>query len=219
MVFDGSGKTVFLNKALLDLNGIEDTTFIIEKYNVLSDPVCNDQMKLRKSIRKAFNGEAVKVPYFSAPIQELIERGIINEKPYESAVMEVYLSPYRDSAHHLFVVCVFIVKEIFRGQPEVAMAKAYISQNWKGKFDSGKTAKYLNISVTQLYRLFKQHAGITPGEFHRQCKIDYIKEKLSDKRLSIKEAFMACGEDSQGWIKKVFKDVTGFTPLEWRKTH
>ena len=44
-----------------------------------------------------------------------------------------------------------------------------------------------------------------------------IKEKLADKSLSIKEAFAACGEDSRGWTLRVFKDITGLTPTQFRK--
>ena len=219
MVLADGGKILFLNKALLELYGIKDTLLITEKHNLLTDPVCTDLMKLRKSIRKAFTGEDVIVNDFRSPIQQLVDSGIISEKPYESDLMEVYLSPYMNSGNYICVVCVFIVRNIYRGKPEVARAKAYISQNWKEKFDPNKTANYLNMSVTQLYRLFKKHIGMTPGEFHRQCKLDHIKEKLSDKTLSIKEAFMDCGENSHGWIKKVFKDATGLTPAQWRETH
>ena len=72
------------------------------------------------------------------------------------------------------------------------------------------------MSVAQLYKIFKQHAGMTPGKYHLQCKIEHIKEKLSDKNLTIKEAFAACGEDGNGWISRVFKKVTGMTPKEFQ---
>jgi YesN/AraC family two-component response regulator len=47
--------------------------------------------------------------------------------------------------------------------------------------------------------------------------VERIKEKLADKSLSIKEAFAACGEDSQGWMAKVFKEITGINPSDWRQ--
>jgi methylphosphotriester-DNA--protein-cysteine methyltransferase len=60
---------------------------------------------------------------------------------------------------------------------------------------------------------------MTPGEYHKKVLVEHIKEKLSDKNLSIKEAFAACGEDSQGWIaKKLFKDIAGITPKQFRES-
>jgi len=79
-------------------------------------------------------------------------------------------------------------------------------------------AKAVNMSVAQLYSIFKRHTGITPGEYHKKIKIDHIKEKLADKTLSIKEAFAACGEDSQGWMLRVFKEITGMSPKQYRES-
>ena len=215
-IFNGSGAAVFVNRALLELLGIMDAGLIVGKYNVLNDPVCNDQMGLRETIKRAFRGEAATISDFSPPLQDLVDRGVLKDKPYESALMEVYLSPARDKDKRLFVVCVFIVKTIYRGKPELVKAKEYISVNWRGKFEPRVTAESLNMSVTQLYRLFKQYEGITPGAYHRQCKIEHIKEKLREKNLNIREAFEACGENSKGWILNVFKEQTGLTPTQWR---
>ena len=43
------------------------------------------------------------------------------------------------------------------------------------------------MSVIQLYKLFKQHTYMTPGDYHNQTKVEHIKEKLTDKNLSVKE--------------------------------
>ena len=216
-IFNAKGTIVFANRALLELNGIKDADFIIGKYNLLNDPVCNDLMGFRESIQKAFSGEMVSIPEFRPPIQDLFDRGIISEKPYESALMEVYLSPIKNKDALRYVVCVFIVKTIYRGKPELARAKEYLSLNWQGKFDQRTMAKSLNTSVSQLYRLFKEEMEMTPGEYHKQCKVEHIKEKLADRSLSVKEAFKVCGEDSRGWMAKVFKDYTGLSPAQFRK--
>ena len=215
-IFDSGGTVVFANRAILELYGVMDACLVVGKYNLLNDPVCNDRMGLREIIKKAFCGEPVTIPDFRPPIQELVDSGVIKEKPWESASMDVHLSPARDKDNRLFVVCVCIVKSIYRGKPELARAKEYISANWRSKFDPQTTAESLRMSVTQLYRLFKQHEGMTPGAFHKHCKIEHIKEKLNDKNLNIKEAFKACGEDSRGYIFHVFKEATGITPTQYR---
>lgn len=216
MVLDPDGKIIFLNKALLELYSIKEPLSVIEKYNLLDDPVFNGRTKLCESIRKVFNGETVRISDYRTPIQELLDSGVLREKPYESDLMEIYLSPYRDSGNNVFVVCVSVIKEIYRGKPDVARAKAYISRNWRGKFDPRATADALNMSIAWLYRLFKENTGMTPGQYHQQCKIENIKKKLRNRDMTIKEVFEACGENSGGWILSAFKKVTGLTPTEYR---
>jgi len=216
-IFASDGTAIFINKALQELHGFSDKDKIVGKYNVLKDNVCNDLLGFRKTIKKAFSGEAVFVPNFKPPVQDLVDRGLVKEKPFESAQIDAYLSPIMDKNNLIYVMCVLIIKNIYRGNPDVARAKEYLNLNWRGKFEPQIMAKSMNISVTQLYKLFKEHAGMTPGEYHKLCKIEQLKEKLSDKNLTVKEAFKACGEDSKGWILRVFKNITGFSPAEWRE--
>ena len=217
-IFAPDGTVVFFNRSGLELNGIKDPELLIGKYNLLHDPVCNDRLGLRETIIRAFHGETVFVPDFRPPIQDLVDRGIIKQKPYESAVMEVYLSPVKDKDNLVFVVGVFIVKSIFRGKPEVARTKEYIHHHWQGKFESEAMAKYMGMGVSNLYKHFKEETGMTPGEYHKKIKIEHIKEKLRDKNLTVKKAFEACGENSNGWVaKKLFKELAGMSPKEWRE--
>jgi len=216
-VFAPDGTAIFLNRAYLDLNNIPDADLIVGKYNLLNDPVCNDKMGLRESIEKAFRGEAVVAHDVSAPIEDLVERGIIDEKPYEKSIMDFYLYPVKNNDELAFVVFICIVKNLYHGKPDIARAKEYIESHWQGCYIPEELAKSLNISVAQLYKLFKEHSGMTPGDYHKKIKLEHIKEKLADNNMSIKEAFAACGEDSRGWMLRVFKDSTGMTPTEYRR--
>ena len=102
------------------------------------------------------------------------------------------------------------------GKPNFLMAKEYIDNNWQGDYSAKTIAKSVNMSKSKLYAIFNQFAGMTPGEYHKKVKLDHIKEKLADKSLSVKEAFAACGEDSQGRVARVFKEKTGLSPTEYR---
>ena len=45
-IFTPDGTAIFCNRATLEFNNITDASLIIGKYNVLKDPVLNDQMGL-----------------------------------------------------------------------------------------------------------------------------------------------------------------------------
>ena len=214
-IFSADGTVVLINRACLELNNISNADLLIGKFNLLHDTVYNDQLGLRDLVQRAFRGETVNGPFYP-PIQNLVDRGIIKEKPYESADMDCYFYPVFCGNTFSFVVCVNIVKKLYKGRPDVAKAKEYIDTHWKEEFDFNAIAKYVNMSVTQLYSLFHKHTGMTPGDFYRSCKVEHIKENLADKNLSVKEAFAACGVDSRGTYARIFKKIAGVTPGDYR---
>ena len=216
-IFEPGGTSVFFNRAGLELNNIKNPGLLIGKYNLLNDPVCNDQMGLREEIRKAFLGETIAVVDFIPPIQDLLDRGVTKEKPFEKAFMDLFMYPVWNGEELVFIVCVFIVKNMYRGRPDVLKAKEYIDNYWYRDFNPKSLAKSVNMSVSQLYKLFKQDTGLTPGDYYKKCKVDHIKEKLIDKSLTIKQAFSACGEDSRGAYARVFKEVAGISPSRYRE--
>lgn len=215
-IFDADGTSVFFNRAGMELNGIKDASLVIGKYNLKNDPVCNDELGMRDGIERAFRGEAVNVQDFPAPIEDLVARGVIKEKPYEKAIMDLFMFPVMNGGSLAYVVCVFLVKSVYIGKREVASAKEYLQTHWRDEFDKFAVARAVNMSVSQLYSVFKRHTGMTPMEYHNICRVDHIKEKLADKNLTIAEAFLECGESSRGWIAAVFKKVTGMTPTQYR---
>jgi AraC-like DNA-binding protein len=216
-IFDADGFTLFFNKAGRELNNITDASLIIGKYNLLNDPVCNDQLGMREEIQKAFKGETVVVHDVNAPIDDLVKRGVVAEKPFEKSSMDFHLYPVMDSGKLAFVVFVCVVKKLYFGRPDVAKAREYIDSRWKDEYKAKELAKAVSMGVTQLYAIFKEHTGMTPGEYHKKIRVEHIKEKLLDKNLSIKEAFTACGGDSRGRLAKVFKEITGYSPSAWRR--
>lgn len=215
-IFDPDGLSVYINRAMLEFNGIPDADLIVGKYNLVTDPVCNDQMGLREMIQLAFRGEIVAGSDFAPPMQNLVERGVIEEKPFESALMDIYLFPVWDGDRLAYVVNLFMVKSMYKGKPDVVKVQRYIEDHWREEFDPKVVARSVNMSVRQLYSLFKQHVGMAPGSYYKQIKVSHIKEKLADKSLTIAEAFAACGEDSRGTYARVFKEYTGMSPKEYR---
>ena len=216
-IFAPDGTLIFINRLMIDLNKVTDSGLVVGKYNLLKDPVCNDQMGMREGIHKAFfHNEPCAFYDVSAPVQDLIDRGVAEQKPYENSFMDFHLYPVKDKGKLLFVVFICNAKKLYYGRPDVAKAKEYIDTHWQGVYDKEKVAQEVGMSVTQLYRVFKEHTGMTPGDYQKEVKVEHIKEKLADKNLSVKEAFAACGEDSRGWMLRVFKQITGMTPTEFR---
>jgi len=214
-VFDEGGTAIFLNRACMDMFNIKDASLHVGHYNILHDPAC-EAMFGHEIFERAFRGEAVSWSDARVTIEEVVERGVTDGKPFEAAFVDVYFVPVWSGEKLTNVIGIYPLRRMYQGLPEVAAAKAYIDENWLEEFDSTAMARAVNISGSSLYHLFKQHAGMTPKEYYNKVKLEHIKEKLADKTLTVAEAFSLCGTDSRGGFIKTFKEMTGMTPTEYR---
>lgn len=214
-IFDADGTSMYVNQAAMVMSGCTDASLLIGKYNLWKDPVCNEICG-KDVIDRVFRGEAVTFSDFPAPIQDVLDRGVIETKPWESATMDLFFLPIWDGGQFVCTICFFTVKSMYMGRADVAQTKEYIDKHWQDRFDPKEVAKSVSMSVRQLYSLFRQHTGMTPGSYYKQVKVDHIKERLLDKDLTIAEAFAACGEDSRGTYARVFKEIVGMSPKEYR---
>jgi len=214
-VFDPDGTAIYLNQASMDMFNIKDASMHVGRYNLLRDPAC-EAMFGREIFERAFRGEAVSWSDAQVTIEEVVARGVTEEKPFEAAFVDVYFLPVWNGEKLTQVIGIYILKRMYQGVPEVARAKEFIDSHWLEGFDAGQVAGAVNISGSSLYHLFKQHAGMTPKEYYNKVKVERIKEKLVDKSLTVAEAFSLCGADSRGEMARTFKKLTGMTPTEYR---
>ena len=218
-VFAPDGTSVFINRAIMKQHGIADADLIVGKYNLLNDPVCNDQMGLREGIQRAFlRGEEAVWYDIEMPVQDLLDRGVIDEKPFEKSFSDLYLYPVKSGDKLACVVFIQIFKKLYYGKSELAEVKAYMDSHWKEAFNLQAVMQYANLGKTQLYNLFNKYSGMTPGGYYRQNKVEHLKKTLADKNLSVKEAFAECGENSRGAYAKIFKKLTGLSPAKYRES-
>lgn len=215
-VLGPDGVMVFANRAILELNNVPDASIVVGNYNMRTDPVLNDAMGLRAVVERAFGGETVVVPDFRPPVRDLVDRGVVAEQPFDSASMDAFLYPVWDGDRLAYVVNVLLVKQLYQGHPDVALAKRFIEAHWREEFDPAAVARSASISVRQLYALFQEHGDVTPKAYYRRIKVDRLKEKLAETHLSVAEAFAACGLDSRGAYARHFKQETGLSPLRYR---
>jgi transcriptional regulator GlxA family with amidase domain len=85
------------------------------------------------------------------------------------------------------------------------------------KYNSIEVAKAACLSREHFVKLFKKHTGVTPHKYYVNYKVNKLKEMLEDSSLSVTQAFAACGMDYNGNSARVFKDITGVSPSEYRK--
>jgi len=122
-IYAPDGTHIFINKTRLKLNNIPYPGFVVGKYNILNDPVINDQMGMRDYIQRAFKGEPVVAYDVIAPMHYMEKSGVFREKPFEKPFMDFHLYPVMNGKELVFVIFVCNVKELYYRRPEPSGAR------------------------------------------------------------------------------------------------
>ncbi len=81
----------------------------------------------------------------------------------------------------------------------------------------GQMALAAHVSPSKLYRLFKQHQGITPAEILNQKRIEAACQHLEQSRNSVTEIALEVGFNSLSAFNANFKRLMQVPPLEYRR--
>lgn len=98
----------------------------------------------------------------------------------------------------------------------IADAKKYIDLHFR-ETDIQSAADKTGLSRRRFNDIFKKQYGMTPGHYITNLKIDEAKSLLVDNGLSIQRIALLCGFEDHYYFCKVFKEMTGLTPTQFRK--
>ena len=92
----------------------------------------------------------------------------------------------------------------------------YISRNYQKKILVEDIAMAANVSTRECSRSFRKCLGATPLETLNRYRIRRAVQMLYDNDRTIEEISEACGFSSTGYFIKVFHELTGETPADFR---
>jgi transcriptional regulator GlxA family with amidase domain len=78
-------------------------------------------------------------------------------------------------------------------------------------------ARAAGLSVSHFNRLFLEWTGFTPMEYQRRQRITKARVLLGDAHLSIKEIAAQCGFDDPYHFSRVFRQLDGLSPSQFRE--
>ena len=97
---------------------------------------------------------------------------------------------------------------------QVAM---YIDSNYYEHLSLQTLADLFHGSPFHLQRTFKKVNGITPAKYIQDTRISKSMEFLLNEDRPIKEIAIAVGISNMSYYVTLFKQKTGFTPIEYRQ--
>jgi AraC-like DNA-binding protein len=102
----------------------------------------------------------------------------------------------------------------------VDAVKEHVRQNFRNEsYDMKKAALEVNLSPDYLRKIFKKETGENFTAYLNRIRIEEAKAVLKSTHKRITEVAFEVGYGSLEYFNKVFKNVEGLTPSEFRKQH
>ena len=133
-----------------------------------------------------------------------------SDKPF----FEIY-SAIADCIHNI-VIKVALSKKL-NVLIEAHYIKEYLLSAVYKKISLEELSKSLNMSESNVIRIFKKNFGVTPYEFLINAKIDAAKLLLSSSAMSVKEIADRIKITDEHYFSSVFYKKTGLRPTAYRK--
>lgn len=102
--------------------------------------------------------------------------------------------------------------------PPLLIGKAldFMRQNLHRDISRDEVAAHACISPSHFSRLLKERTGRSFTELMRQCRVDLACDLLRTTERSLADIADVCGFCDQSYFTRVFQDVKGMTPRQFR---
>lgn len=101
--------------------------------------------------------------------------------------------------------------------PYIEQCKDFVFSHLHDKLEVADIAEHLCLNISYLSELFHEYEGITLKAYIRREKIELAKNLLTYSQYTYSEIAAYLGFSSQSHLGKSFKEVTGYTPGQYRK--
>ena len=106
---------------------------------------------------------------------------------------------------------------VFLHQKKLLYIEQYIREHLAEDLNLGTLASLCNLSPTYFHSVFTDFFQKTPAQYILDCRITAAKTGLLTGDYSLAELAADCGFSSQSYFCYKFKQVTGQSPLQYRR--
>ncbi len=117
--------------------------------------------------------------------------------------------------------CTQFIKTVFPAQNQkhtelVQNACLFISQNYQKRLTQNEVARAIYVSPPYFSKIFKDAMGCGFNQYVNRLRIAKAKELLATPHIEIEDIATMTGYESRSYFGKVFRQLTGQTPREYR---
>jgi len=103
------------------------------------------------------------------------------------------------------------------GDAPILKAQDFIEQGYQGSLSVDQVAGQAFMSKRNFIRRFKLATGNTPQEYIQRVKIEAAKKQLENSDSDLTSVMLDAGYNDVKAFRKVFRQVTGMTPQDYRR--
>lgn len=101
--------------------------------------------------------------------------------------------------------------------PWLERVKEFLRENFSEPPGLDELAGAVGVHPTHLARVFRQFERCTVGDYVREARINYARQRMVGSNEPLVEIALAAGFADQTHFTRSFKRVTGMTPSEFRR--
>ena len=102
------------------------------------------------------------------------------------------------------------------GEDAFNRALDYVNENYMDDVTLDSLSAYAGFSRYTLSRMFRQHTGATFTQYLNKRRVTMAEELLAGTKMPVTQVALQCGFNSIATFNRVFRDVRGCTPTQYR---
>lgn len=102
------------------------------------------------------------------------------------------------------------------GEDAFNRALDYVNENYMDDVTLDSLAAYAGFSRYTLSRMFRQHTGQTFTQYLNKRRVNMAEDLLSGTKMPVTQVALQCGFNSIATFNRVFREVRGCTPTQYR---
>ncbi len=103
--------------------------------------------------------------------------------------------------------------------PCVIKALAYIEEHYCEEYSTAELARECFVSESRLYHLFRREMHTTPVAYKNELRVLRALEYIKSGYKTVEEISAETGYRSAAYFRRVFKEITGMSPTEYRRKY
>ena len=175
-------------------------------------------------------------PIVNTPVQGIIiPKGTIYAEKLTKSMLDIHKLTTEDFGKELSYLSILSelwrenLAYIFKNKSELLEHKinrkneerakkilSYIHENYSEPLTVDLLAKHANISRSECFRCFKHFTNKNPIEYINEYRLGNAAKLLMESGLSVTEVGVACGFNSSSYFGKIFKEIYGVSPKQYR---
>ena len=121
----------------------------------------------------------------------------------------------------LFQICAPILQDKTQSangtDDKIKRMMVHIHEHYSEKISIPELAEVAFLSERECYKAFQNHLHMPPVEYIKSYRIQRARQMLADTQTPITEIGYACGLGNPSYFGRIFRELTGYTPLEYRR--